>query len=166
MALNQTTIMLGEELERLRENHAELEDSDVDDEDTEAAVNALKHHLERKINGVGYLVEEYGEDATVTVGGLDMGDKALVSDKLEGHQETADAAGFGATGTRGTRDLYEAAAGLVGAPFLPDDINSPDSAAAHGDIVAALSNEYPQVTEWLVDRVREQTSLPDAVGNE
>ncbi|WP_135363439.1 hypothetical protein [Halosimplex halophilum] len=172
MPLNTTTITLGDELERLQDAYDDLDAVETDSEEDAAAVDTVRGHLARKASAVQYLIEGddsdfdgYGADATVTVGGLDMGDKALVRDKLESVQAEAGAAGFGDAGAVGTRDLYEAAAGLVDAPFVSDDIDDPTSAAAHGQLVATLSSEYPQVTEWIVDRIRDQTALPDAVGN-
>jgi hypothetical protein len=186
MPLNTTTITLGEELERLREEYRQLDaaaandDADAggadgdagaendgtapDGDGVSAALDALRAHQRRKVNGVGYLADEYGHDAAVTVGGLTMQDKALVLRELSTVKNEAAAVGMGEIDTVGLDDLYEAAAGLVDAPFLPDDVDAADP-MQFSAVVDELGGEYPQVTRWLVDRVRVATELPDHLGN-
>lgn len=166
MPYDTTTITLGDERERLRERYDELQ-ARADDEAAEdadrAAAEQLAAHVRRTANGVNYLAEEHGADATVTVGALAMRDSALVRDRLEAHQEEAAKSGI-AGGTDGSRDLYQVAAGLVDAPFLDGELD-PTAAAHFDDVVAAVGGQPPQVVEWLLDRVQEATALPDAVGN-
>jgi len=166
MPLNTTTITLGDELKRLQEAYDAIGDAaEENDAAAEPAVATAETVIERKTNGVGYLVDEYGADATVTIGGLTMGDKALVRDKLDAVADEAAQSGVGTGGGAGSQEIHEAAAGIIDAPFVPDDIEDPTAPTAHDELVATLSSEYPQVTRWLVDRVRSQTSLPDQVGN-
>lgn len=176
MPRNTTTITLADELDRLdarldalAAEVGELE-SDLDTVIEEMATgdaagygDAVEEAIriqESFLPGVNYLVEEYGDEATVTVGGLTAGDRGRVQDRTAAAkaQRVGWSAGGGGGSTAGLWSIFYVAAGVVDAPFVDGD----GGFEAH---VRAVREQPPQVVDWLENRVDARTGLEYDLGN-
>jgi len=109
--------------------------------------------LEEHLVALEWLVDEYGADAEVTIGGLTTGEYAEATDRVVDAQSTQVG---GPDSSTGVGRVFFVASGLVDAPFL--DATDIESKA---DVVSGLP---PQVTTWLEAEIDEAT-LPADPGN-
>lgn len=156
MPRNTTTLQLGDALDDLNNRLDELAERTVDEtrdtaddqrEDIEATMQHAGGTVERYRDGVSWAVDEYGADATVTIGGLTTGEYGRVEDRA------ADASREkGGGSTEGIVRVFQIAAGLEDAPFV-------DAGAGFEERAAAVRELPPQLAEWLQSKVNEQGSL-------
>jgi len=163
MSLHTETLRLGDELDRLDEQADEyaqlLDDVDEDEEGSEASAAALRqsaNELDQHGRGVAYLAAEYGDDAEVTVAGLDAGEFARVEDRVAEIRANRDSQ----TATPGAHRNVYAAVGLEDAPFLDldDDLSQREQVDAK---LAAVSQLPVGATKWLYDRVDDLTTVDE-----
>jgi|APHM01.1.fsa_nt_gi hypothetical protein len=129
-----------------------------------ATLDELASQTERALSGVSFLVygdedvgfAGYGEDATVTIGGLDAGDYARVDDRAAAISEQSDDPG----GNPGSRATVYAAVALVDAPFLPapDDVDESDPLNIK---MAAIAEQPVGVRDWLQSQANDLTTVSD-----
>lgn len=159
MSLNSETIRLGDELDRLDQEADEyttmLADVDEDSAST-AALNQSANELDQHGRGVAYLAAEYGEDAEVTVAGLDSGEFARVEDRVAAIR----AGRSDQSPTPGAHRNVYAAMGVVDAPFLDldDDLSKREELDAKLD---AVGRQPVGVTKWLYSRVDDLTTVSE-----
>lgn len=104
-----------------------------------ALQNECNEH-EAMLEGLAWLVEEYGEDAAVTVAGLDAGEFSRVEDRASAMRSQSDQPGGLPAATRNVR----AGMALVDAPFLEADDGDLDAC------VDALTSGKPVgVVKWV-----------------
>lgn len=147
------TIRLGDALDELDDRLDDLAASLQDAEDGTASAAVLQrsaNEIDTQGADLAGLVEEYGEDAEVTVRGLDAGEYARVEDRAAAMRAQADQPG-GMPGS--TRNVW-AAAGLVDAPFLDED-------ADFDQKIQAVASLDPGVAKWLEARVNDLTSVSE-----
>lgn len=145
---------LDEKLDRLADDAAEREGEDTP-ESEETVAEAQR--VEQQLVGVLWACDEFGDDATITVGDLSTGDLARVQDYT---QDVRQQRSGGATNrsVAGAHRIFFCAAGIVDAPFIDEDASFEDKAVA-------VRNLKPQCTTWLEDRV-DDLSTPDVeLGN-
>ena len=131
-----------DEHDRIDERLDELAEEAADADEDAPALDSLTDEaarLERQLNDLERLIDEYGGDTTVTVKGLTAGDYARVQD------DVADGGGPGAK-----RNLT-VAEGLVNAPFFETEDPSRNTKimTVAGLPIGALL--------WLEDRIEELT---------
>jgi len=122
------------------------------DADNPAALRPVASGVETQLGAVGWLIDRHGDDATVTVRGLNAGEHAYVENQLAAMREEAD----GDTVPGAKTNVY-AAAGLVDAPFL--DAHDPDLDPA----LATITDLPVGVAKWLEAEVNDRTTVE---GNE
>jgi hypothetical protein len=150
VSLVEETRRLGDEFDRLDEALDDISDS-VAEADDNASGQALRQHaneLDAQLSGVAYLIEEYGEDATITVRGLDAGEYGQVEDDVSAVRAQRDEPG----GVAGARRVIFAGRGLVDAPFLEDG-------ATGDDTIAAVRNQPVGVAKYLEAVVNDLTTV-------
>jgi hypothetical protein len=120
--VNRETVQLADERDRLEDRLDELAELLVDADDSAAAASLKRQatNVESRLNGLDYLIAQYGESATITIEGMDAGAYARVDDRLADIRAERDGAGD----APGSRRNAVAAMGLVDAPFI--DEPSPD----------------------------------------
>lgn len=168
MPLHTETLVLEEERDRLESDMDELatelakvpEEQQTEDNPRYATLHQLGQRLEQRRNGVAHLASEYGEEAEVRVGALTAGEYAWVEDNSS---DLANQRGGGSVD--GAARNHLAAAGLVDAPFLPDEeyANPPDRMEAYLGVVAGDLSAMP--VKWLAARINDRTSLEPEEGN-
>lgn len=159
------TLTLGEERDRLATEYGETE-SDLEDMEAGSARAASKRQyladLEQMGSEVAWLIDEYGEDATVTVRGLHAGEYA----ETENRTADANAKSTGSGGVPGTGKVIFAASGLVDAPWLGDGhpyIGDTLDAGSLDDRLTAFVGTAEDhglpigVRKWVEDLVSERT---------
>lgn len=148
MSLNEDTRTLGAERDRLQDRLDDLVET-LDDAE-EGAQRQLLTREARDVDQAGQavaaLVAEYGEDATVTVRGLDAIQYAAVENKTDEARATSSVD----SGTPGTGRLAYAAHGLVDAPWF-DDIDPGDLDAK----IKSFAGLSPGVRTWVEGLVDE-----------
>jgi len=154
MTLEESTISLGDERNRLNDRLDELADGAAEaDEDAVATYRQLAHEVETHLSGVVYLCEKHGADATVTIRGLTAGEFAQVEDRVAAKREQSTQQSL-----PGYRDNVMAASGLVDAPFLPDRDGVDDW---YETKLATVADAPVGVAKWLMSRVNEETSVSE-----
>lgn len=149
--MDDETVVLGEELERLDAEADEVASkyADVDDaSESAAAINQHANELDQVGRAVGALVEEHGADATVTVRGLNAGEYARVEDRAAAMRQEAG----GSTPIPGSYRNVFAAMGIVDAPFI-------DADADWDDRIRAVASQPPGVAIWLQNKVDDLTTV-------
>lgn len=146
--MEQETRVLGDERDRLDAALDDMVDQlDAADSDTAAqAIRQQAQEIDARGRGVAYLIDEHGADAEVTVRGLAAGDYAEVEDRVAAlrDQQGTDSALPGAH-----RNIF-AAAGLVDAPFLPEDADT-NSLDVRLDAVADQPTGVAKYLEAIVN---------------
>lgn len=146
--MNERTLALADERDRLDERLDELADKIVAADDP-TTLQQVASQVETRLSGVAYLCSQYDpEAASVTVRGLTAGEYARVEDRLAAMRDEAD-------GDRipGSETNVFAAAGLVAAPFIDD--RDPDLDTA----LQAVAGQPIGVAKWLESRVNEETTV-------
>jgi hypothetical protein len=144
---------VGDELDRLDDRLDELADAaaeaeDADEREQYATEGAI---AEAKYNGLQWLADEHGPDATVELAGLNKGEQARVHDRAEAAAETV--VGVGETGTDGAKTIFRCAMGLVDAPFIPEG-------AGFEQRVPVVREELPvELCRWVEDEVNDLTTV-------
>ncbi|PSP80166.1 hypothetical protein BRC81_02960 [Halobacteriales archaeon QS_1_68_20] len=139
----------------LDELAAMLQDADSETASAQALLRRA-NETEARLSGVAWLIEEYGEDATVTVTGLGAGDFARVEDRVATIRAQSDEPG----GVPGSKRNVVAAAGLVDAPFLDLDEDASERQQFKQKLGAVGSDQLPVgVTKWLEHLVNEESSI-------
>ncbi len=153
------TYDLVEERDRIDERLDELAEVLRDADSGSASAQVLKkeaNETEARLSGVAWLIDEYGEDATVTVKGLGSGSYAKSEDRLSAVRAERDEPG----GIPGSKRNVFAAAGLVDAPFLDLDEDASESQQFKQKLAAVSSDERPVgVSMWLEHVVNEETTI-------
>jgi|GEM_PF-3429122 len=148
MSLTEETRTLGEEFDRLDERLDDVADRLSDTEGGTASGQALlqeANSVETQLGGVGYLIDEYGEEAEVAIAGLDAGEYARVQDRAEAIRSQQDHPGD----VPGARSNVFAAMGLVDAPFLADPDDEDDGGDSLDAKVSAVASQPIGVSKWL-----------------
>lgn len=147
------TIRLGDALDELDDQLDQLAASLQTAEDGTASAAVLQrsaNEIDTQGADLSGLVDEYGEDAEVTVRGLDAGEYARVEDRVAAMRAGTDEPG----GLPGSSRNVWAAAGLVDAPFLDDD-------AGFDAKIQTVAAQDPGVAKWLEARVNDLTSVSE-----
>lgn len=157
MPFDVTTIDLAAEEQRLEERReaafAEARNDDVGEREREQAT-ARAREAEQDRRAVARLREEYGDDATLEIGGLTMDEKAWVTDRIDDlrAQKTGDNV-WGAT------KHYYAGVGLVTAPFFDGDVESYEAR------VQAVGEQPAPVIEYVYRQVDSLSTLSGPLGS-
>lgn len=154
--IGERTITIGDAYDDLDARLDDLADklASVDaDAPNRAHIRQEASDVQQRLQGVAYLREEYGDDRTVTVRGLDAGGFARVEDRIADVQ----AAGDGPGNQPGSRRNVFAATGLVDAPFV--DVPDGPPRQRYERKLAAISNQPVGVAKWLEDLVDQETSI-------
>jgi hypothetical protein len=165
MTGSETTLVLGDEIDRLADQYDRVEamGEDADDSTSGQAVRWSLNELDQQGNALAALADEHGRDAVVTVRGLTAGEFGRVEDRVDAARARRD---DGAS-MQGYHRVVYAAAGLVEAPFFkPDDVANPpwDERTARQQLDAKIETVAGLnigLAKWLYSRVDEETT-PDA----
>lgn len=147
MTLQQETLRLGDERERLDAKLDELVDQAAGADDA-TAVQTVATRVQTRAAAVDWLVEEYGPDATVTVRGLDAGEYANAEDDVAGMRQQASQ-----DSVPGAKRNVFAAHALVDAPFL--EKRDPPFEEA----IETLADQPPGVVKWVHNRADSLTTV-------
>lgn len=157
MTLQEETYRVGDEFDRVDDQLDDVAETLQDAEAGTASAEALQSHasdLETQLSGLAWLADEYGEDAEVTVAGLDAGMYARVQDRASAMRAQRDEPGD----IPGARAQVFAAMGIQAAPFLDGDVDTQDLDAKLG----ALTDGLPiGVAKWLESRVNDLTTVSE-----
>lgn len=159
MTLTEKTYTLAAERNRIDGELDRLADALVDAEDDTVSAQHLRQRassLETQLGGLQWLITEYGEDATITVGGLDAGEYAQVQDRAESYRAQQD----GDSGVPGARRNVFAAMGVVDAPFLDREAIA-DADDPLGETLDAVTSLPVGVADWLESRANELTTVSE-----
>jgi len=129
------TIVLGEAADHLEE---------AEDPADAGLPEDPRSDLDTLASGARWLVDEFGEEAEITIKGIDSGTRA----RIEDHITTGVVGDVGG----GLLNNYVLAASIVGAPWLEDGDDLDDKVEAVGH----LPN---QVTDWLASELDDLTRL-------
>lgn len=151
--IGEREVTLSEEFDRL-DNVLDKQAEKLQDVDSSTksgqALMQVANETEQQLSGVAYLVDEYGEEATVRVQGLTAGGYAKVEDRVSDIRAAADGPG---NNPGSSRNVW-AATGLVDAPFL--DGNAPHD---YEERLGAVADQPTGVALWLESRVNEESSV-------
>ena len=163
MSLHSETIRLGDELDRLdkqADEYAELmANADEEESASAAALQQSANELDQQGRGVAYLAAEYGEDAEVTVAGLDSGEFGRVEDRVAAIRAGRD----DQSPTPGAHRNVYAATGLVDAPFLDldEEMGELSQRERIDRKLAAVTSQPVGVTKWLYRRVDDLSTVDE-----
>mgnify|MGYP006293967807 CR=1 FL=1 len=147
-----TTYVVGDVRDRLDDRLDELADRAV--HDSEAAVAEEASTVEQRLVGVQWLVDEFGAEAEVTIGGLNTGEYGQLTDRVSDAQA---AKVGGSESTTGASRIFFVAFGLVDAPFVDADTDFEAT-------VREVRELPPQTTQWL-EHVIDEATVPSDPGN-
>jgi hypothetical protein len=158
MVLDTQTLDLTDEQERLDDDLDALADRAAEADDAEMAILEQRAtELETYLSGVAWALSEFGEDATVTIGALDTGEMARVTDRtLDAKGEIV---GRGSDpSVDGASENFYVAMGIREAPFI-------DEGAGFEARATAVQGLHPNFTKYLRNRI-DDLSTPEAdLGN-
>lgn len=159
MTFAESTYTMRVERSRLDKKLDEYAEKLADIEDDTASGQAIMREAndhDVMLSGVEYLIDEYGGDATVEVGGLTSGEYARVEDWVAKSREQA-----GGSDVPGVRRNVFSAAGLQEAPFLDADaLEEAETPREELEVKVGIVSNLPLgCAKWLQDRVNEETSL-------
>jgi hypothetical protein len=170
MPIETATYDLTEERERLEDEMDEVADEAAELYEEEWSNTQRKQDyqelvadgqmLEQQYVGVQWALDKWDEPE-VTVGGLTAGEYTEVGDLTGAHKQAAQERLGSNVSTASTRRLFYAAAGVVDAPFVGDEIGADTRLEEKVQCVNQLS---PQFMHWLEERVDDLTT-PDVEGN-
>lgn len=160
----ETTLRLGDERDRLAQQHDEVQEL-VEEGDDSASASAARwslNEIDQMGAAVTELITEHGEDATVTIKGLAAGEFGRVEDRVDTARSRRDGASI-----RGYHRVVYAAAGLVEAPFFStEDVTDPswDDRPPKERLdakIQAVAAENIGLVKWLYSRVDEETTADE-----
>jgi len=158
MPFRTETFHVTDVIEQIDQRQEQLADeattSDLTEEEREEIVTEGLR-LDAHLNGLSWVVEEYGEDVEITLGGLNKGEQSQIHDRAAAQAETV--VGVGETGTDGAKSVYRTAMGLVDAPFLPDGAQDDFDAR-----IAVVREDLPiELCRWVEDAVNDLTTVSE-----
>ncbi|MFW6435297.1 MAG: hypothetical protein ACOCY1_02850 [Halovenus sp.] len=141
-------IILGEERDRLDKRLDELAEQLATADEVQTLQRAASS-IETQGAAVAQLCEEFGDDTTVAVRGLNAGEYAKVEDEIARYREEADG-----NPTPGARKNVFAAMGLVDGPF-----DGFEDAEELSDYLAIVAEQPVGVRDWLYAKVNDLTTV-------
>lgn len=157
MPYNTQPLDLEAEHERLVDAYHEARETATSDDESDARREYAQQsatRAKRYVAAVEWLLDEYGADAEVVVGGLTMGEDAQVTDEVD----AAASAKTTPDAVRGIARNYTVAAGVPEAPFY-------DGAESLGDRVDAVADLPRHVGKYLHDRIADREAVDPDLGN-
>jgi hypothetical protein len=165
MPLTTTTYTIHEEINRLEQRREEIAaETAQTEEGTDRFQNLVDEGvaLDSQLNGLRWAAREWGEDATITVGGLTKGEKTTV-DKRVHHDDQQ----FRRQLSQGRRESQSTSAADPGqsvhtcAMGLRDAPPVPDAASDHDKFVQIVKDLPVEFCGWLERRINELTTVRD-----
>lgn len=163
MPLTTTTYTISEEISRLEQRREEIAAETAQTEEETDRFQELVDEgiaLDSQLNGLRWAAQEWGADATITVGGLTKGEKTTVDKRVQHDSQqfrrqlpqTQQPAGATPSEDPG-QSVHTCAMGLRDAPPVPD-------AASDHDKFVQIVKELPvEFCGWLERRINELTTV-------
>lgn len=153
MPTTTTTYTLSDEYDRLDQRADKISDEASRVDEDSARYSELVEEgiaIDSRLGGLQWALDEWGEDAEVTVGGLTKGEIATVNDTSKADAQRVIGAGDDQP-TDGVESVRRVGMGLRDAPELPDN-------ASFEQRVAFVRDLQPQFGSWLELHVNKETS--------